>query len=78
MPATKKCEVCEQEIGESEKVCPKCATDFEAMEDEIRVVTRAQIVAERRRKAALPPEPEVKPEPAKRSVFRSLAPKAGK
>jgi hypothetical protein len=45
------------------------------MEDEIKVVTRAQIVAERRRKAALPLEPEVKPEPAKRSVFRSLVPK---
>jgi len=75
---TKTCEVCDQVIGKSEKICPKCSTDFDALEDEVKVVTRAQTVAERRRKAALPPEPKPEPEPAKHSVFRSLAPKGSK
>jgi hypothetical protein len=73
MDATKNCEVCEQEIGASEKVCPKCSTDFEALEEELKVVERARTVAEKRRKAALPPETKPEVKPAKRSIFRSLA-----
>jgi RNA polymerase subunit RPABC4/transcription elongation factor Spt4 len=72
MAETKKCEVCDQEIGTSEKTCPKCGTNFEELEEEVKVVTRAQNVAQKRAKAAVPPEPE---KPAKKSIFRSLAPK---
>lgn len=75
MAETKKCEVCEQEIGASEKVCPKCSTDFDALEDEVKVVERARTVAEKRRKAIQPPVVPPVTQPAKRSIFRSLAPK---
>jgi uncharacterized C2H2 Zn-finger protein len=73
MPETKKCEVCDQEIGASETTCPKCGTIFAELEDEVKVVTRAQIVAEKRRKAAIPPKLEPEAKPARKSVFRSLA-----
>jgi RNA polymerase subunit RPABC4/transcription elongation factor Spt4 len=76
MPETKECEVCSQIIGSSEKVCPKCGTDFDALEDEVKVVQRAQSVAAKRAKAIVPPEP---PPPAKKpSIFRSLAAKEKK
>jgi len=72
MAETKKCEVCEQEIGANETKCPKCGTDFAELEDEVKVVTRAQTVAEKRKKAAAPVAPEVTT-PVKRSIFKSLA-----
>lgn len=74
MAETKKCEVCEQEIGANEKVCPKCGTDFETLEEEIKVVERADAVRSKRKAAAVPPAPPA-PEPTqkKKSVFRSLS-----
>ena len=72
---TKKCEVCDQEIGESETTCPKCGVVFADLNEEVKVVQRAQTVAQKRAKAALPPEPV---KPAKRSIFRSLGSKGGK
>lgn len=74
MAETKKCEVCEQEIGSNEEVCPKCGTDFKALEEEIGVIQRAHSVIEKRKKAATPPEPEPAPAPKKkRSIFTSLS-----
>jgi hypothetical protein len=52
--ATKKCEACDAEIGESEKECPKCGVNFEELEVAVKTVTTAQAVAEKRRKAADP------------------------
>jgi hypothetical protein len=52
--ATKKCEACDAEIGESEKDCPKCGVNFEELETAVKTVTTAQAVAEKRRKAANP------------------------
>ena len=77
MAETKICDNCDQEIGASETVCPKCKVNFEELEQEVSVVERASKVAEKRRKAAAPPvptpEPETTPTPAKKkSVFRSL------
>lgn len=73
MAETKKCEVCDAEIGTSETTCPKCGTIFVELEDEIKVISRGAAVIEKRKKAAQPaPEPE--PEaPKRKSVFRSLA-----
>lgn len=75
MAETKQCEVCEQQIGSNETKCPKCSTVFEELEQEVAVVTRAQTVAEKRRRAALPPEPSPEVIPAKKSIFRSLSKK---
>lgn len=71
MAETKVCENCEQEIGASEKVCPKCGTDFEALEQEIGVIERAQKVLTKRNKVKETPTPETKPA-AKKSIFASL------
>lgn len=49
--ATKKCEACDQEIGESEKVCPKCGVDYEELEDTIKGLSVAETVREKRKKA---------------------------
>jgi hypothetical protein len=49
--ATKKCESCDAEIGESEKSCPKCGVDFEELEDTVKTVDTATKVLEKRRKA---------------------------
>lgn len=76
MAETKKCEVCEAEIGESEKVCPKCSTDFDALEEAIKTIDTADTVRTKRRKAkeaeAAPPVVPPQPQPAKRSIFASL------
>lgn len=79
MPETKKCEVCDAEIGKSETACPACKINFEELEGEVTVVTRAQVVADKRKKAAAPPTPTPEPatEPAKKSVFASLNRKKG-
>ena len=50
--ATKKCENCDAEIGDSEKECPKCGINFDDLEDAISSLTVAQTVAEKRKKAA--------------------------
>lgn len=83
--ATKKCEACDAEIGESEVECPGCGVNFEELETAVKTVTTAQAVAEKRRKAANPncekcgkPKHEgecVKPAPKKKvfglgNVFR--------
>lgn len=52
--ATKKCEACDVEIGESEKECPKCGVVFEELEAAVKTLTTAQAVMEKRRKAANP------------------------
>jgi len=76
---TKICEGCDQEIGSNETKCPKCGVVFADLDEEVQVVTRAMTIAEKRRKASLPPEPipEPAPEPTltpkKRSVFKSLS-----
>lgn len=77
MAETKVCDNCEQEIGASETVCPKCKVNFEELDQEVAVVERAAKVAEKRRKAS-EPSPVVDPTPAptpakKKSVFRSLS-----
>lgn len=78
---TKTCEVCEATVGKTEVKCPACGVEFEALEEEVGIVTRAMTVAEKRRKAkeATPepaPTPQPQPitdEPKKKSIFRSLA-----
>lgn len=76
MAETKKCEVCDQEIGITEKVCPKCQTDFEELEQEVSVVTRAQKVVAARKAKEIPLLPPPPPPPAKKkSVFGSLGKK---
>jgi uncharacterized C2H2 Zn-finger protein len=69
---TKICENCETEIGINEESCPKCGVNFADLEDEVKVVTRAHAVAEKRRKKT---EPVViaNPTPEKKSIFKSLA-----
>lgn len=52
--ATKKCEACDQEIGDTEKDCPKCGVNFEELEDAVKTVSTASTVIEKRRKAANP------------------------
>lgn len=66
------CEICEKEIGENDKVCPACGTDFAALEEEISVVTRAQTIAEKRKKKNDPPPPPPEPE-TKGGFFSALA-----
>jgi septal ring factor EnvC (AmiA/AmiB activator) len=81
---TKKCDVCDQEIGASETKCPKCGVEFEVLEEEIGVVTRAMTVSEKRKarekekadkEEAARKEKEEKEHPKppeKKSIFRSL------
>lgn len=77
MSQTKKCEVCEAEIGSTETVCPACKADFAELEAEVQVVTRAQTVLAKRKAKEVPPTPVVAPTstPAKKSIFASLRPK---
>jgi transposase len=79
-PQTKKCEVCDTEIGKDEKTCPKCGADFEELEDAVKTITTAQAVMEKRRKAA-EPKPCAKcgtihegacPPPPKKKALRGL------
>lgn len=74
MAETKKCWNCEQEIGTSEKICPKCQVNLDMLEEEMTVVDRANKALERKRKAEDPPlPPPTPPVPAKKkSIFRSL------
>jgi uncharacterized C2H2 Zn-finger protein len=48
--ATKICEACDKEIGESETKCPACGVDFEELADTVTTVERAQAILEKRRK----------------------------
>lgn len=68
--STKACDACGQEIGASEKECPKCGVDFEELEDAIATVSKAQEVIEKRKAVASPKPPEKKEESKK--PFRSL------
>lgn len=63
---TKKCEVCDAEIGKDEKVCPKCNADFDELEETVTAVDRASAVIAKRKAKAVPestttPTPEAKP-----------------
>jgi uncharacterized C2H2 Zn-finger protein len=49
--ATKKCEVCEADIGETEVKCPKCGVEFSELEETVTAVERANQILEKRRKA---------------------------
>lgn len=70
MPDTKKCEACDAEVGVSETKCPACNVVFEDLEQEVKVVTRAQEVAAKRKAKETPPPP---PAPEKKaSIFNSL------
>lgn len=75
MAETKKCEVCDQEIGATEKVCPKCGTDFEELEEAVSVIELANKVTEKRRKARETPPPNEPPPTTgkKKGAFSSLA-----
>jgi ribosomal protein S27AE len=79
--ALKKCfnPDCLQEIDDKETECPKCGVVFADLEEEVKVVSRAQRIADERKKAV--PPPTVQPpatQPAKRkSLFASLARKKG-
>jgi len=63
---------CGQEIDESEKVCPKCSEDFEATEAELAHLAKLDKIREAR-KPKPAPAPEVKPQPARKGLFSSLA-----
>jgi hypothetical protein len=72
---TKKCEVCDQEIGSSETVCPKCGTDFATLEEQVKSADTVLSVLEKRRKAKAKPAPAPEPAPATEkhpSIFRAL------
>ena len=76
-PKTKNCEACEQEIGFSETVCPKCGVDFEELEEAVAVVTKAQeIAAKRKAKAEAAkdgdPDPATPPKKKKTGLFGGL------
>lgn len=76
MPETKQCEVCDQEIGSTEKKCPKCSTDFDELEEAVGIVTKANAVVKKRAdkeaaKNVLPPAPPAPPK--KKSIFGNLA-----
>ncbi len=83
MAETKKCEVCDQEIGSTEVKCPKCGVEFETLEEEVTVVTRAMTIAEKRKKAKADAEEAERlknalPEPPKKkSILASLNRKKG-
>lgn len=55
---TKKCEYCDETIGKSETKCPKCGTDFEALEEDVKAIERANKVIEKRKAKDAPPEPK--------------------
>jgi hypothetical protein len=82
MPETKKCDACDQEIGASEKVCPKCEVDFEELEDAVATVSKAQEVIERRKAATAEKDKKNEPKPTgNKKPLRSLGSilrKAGK
>lgn len=72
MAETKKCPDCEQTIGETEIVCPKCGCDLEVInEDTVSHFERLQKIAEKRKPK---PQPEIQPEPKRKGgLFRNLA-----
>ncbi len=73
----KKCLDCGQEIASTEEVCPKCGANFADIEEEVKVVTRAQRIADARKQPSPTPEPAPTPQPQpakkKTSLFASLA-----
>jgi hypothetical protein len=52
--ATKKCENCDAEIGESEKDCPKCGVNFEDLDNAVSGYESARTISEKRLKAKNP------------------------
>jgi RNA polymerase subunit RPABC4/transcription elongation factor Spt4 len=82
-PKTKHCEACDAEIGKDEKVCPKCAVDFDELEETVTAIDRANAVLAKRKAKAVPPEPAPGAPPVKpkgvaklRALGRAFKPKA--
>jgi hypothetical protein len=59
----KKCSSCEQEIADTEKVCPKCSEDLEELEEELKRLEKLNKIAESRRKPVPAPVPVPGPTP---------------
>lgn len=78
IPETKECPGCDQVIGKSEKVCPKCGLDQEEIEQHLTELQRAQeILRKRRKKTATKPVTEPVTEPVtpaakKKTLFSGL------
>lgn len=71
-PKTKECPDCDQVIGESEAICPKCGWEFETMTEEtLAQMDRAVRVLNKRREkeAARLKAEEDKNKPAKKKSF---------
>lgn len=77
--STKTCELCDATIGETDKECPACGADLEAVNEQVEAVERANKILEKRKAKAAPPvpptpTPQPQPEPKKKqSVFSKLA-----
>lgn len=78
-PQTQICPECEQEIGASETVCPKCKTDITLAKAEMDVVERNLTrVAKKRKREKKPPAAPPTTEPEKKHPFAGLASIFGK
>lgn len=76
-PKTKECISCDQVIGESEKVCPKCGVNQEEVELHLAELERAQNILRKRRKKATKQTTEPVTQPAKeptkkKGLFKGL------
>lgn len=70
-PTTKFCDSCDAEIGATEKVCPKCQTDLEELDETVNAVSKAQAVIDKRKAkeaAKNTPAPPAAPEKLKGSA----------
>jgi len=78
---TRTCPECEQEIGETEKNCPKCGLDLDEFSEEILSnLDRGISIVEKRRKKKTPPEPPPAPKPqpqTKPNFWKALGRKNG-
>lgn len=71
---TQLCPVCDTELGKTEKVCPKCGTDLETInEDVISNVERAMTVVEKRRKAKADADKVVQAEAKRKAEAEAAA-----
>lgn len=72
---TKVCPLCDATIGKTDATCPSCNEEIENVDEEAKVVERANKLLEKRRLKANPPTPPVpQPQPKKKtSIFQSLA-----
>jgi len=72
--ATKECLDCEAKIGATEKVCPACGADLEALEEAVTAVEKANKIIARRKAQEGPPKCEHSKDKTKCEVCTPPAP----